>query len=249
MNGGDSLYDLVAGFLNDQFADTPDLDQLTCNLANGSPEACDILANMLVSAGVLPSDLPDEQLSELLDQYAHPGDAQAHLANPGNFCPADDVAFCGAYSVEEIAKLESDVCTCEAAVKSLQNEVPHHERLVSLADTPNGHASGDYENEADRLDEKRSHLERAISALREARTRLKPQPRQARPTVAGRRSPGRSPTPFRACPGSSAGKGPPGARLRPGSSPGAAGSAIASGCSPGQPGRCRPPAPPRRSPA
>ncbi len=172
MNGGDSLYDLVAGFLNDQFADTPDLDQLTCNLANGSPEACDILANMLVSAGVLPSDLPDEQLSELLDQYAHPGDAQAHLANPGNFCPADDVAFCGAYSVEEIAKLESDVCTCEAAVKSLQNEVPHHERLVSLADTPNGHASGDYENEADRLDEKRSHLERAISALREARTRL-----------------------------------------------------------------------------
>lgn len=96
-------------------------------------------------------------------------DVMNEVHNNNGYVPSFE---CAHYTEVEISKLRSDVSRFEYELKCRENEVGSWESKVSLNNTKEHIANGDYDNALSRLNEAKSKLSSARSAYESAKSKL-----------------------------------------------------------------------------
>ena len=85
---------------------------------------------------------------------------------------SNEVSFGSKYSDAEISKLKSDVDHAQSEVNARRNDVSNWESKVSLNDTKEHRANGDYAHAVSRLNEAKSRYNHAVDELNNAKRKL-----------------------------------------------------------------------------
>lgn len=83
-----------------------------------------------------------------------------------------DISFGSKYSDAEISKIRSDVDRAQSEVNARRNDVSNWESKVSLNDTKEHRANGDYAHAVSRLNEAKSRYNHAVDELNNAKRKL-----------------------------------------------------------------------------
>ena len=105
------------------------------------------------------------------------------LANPNSFELADDktsssvnmvkgISFTGKYSDAEIDKMKHDVDIARSEMVARKNDVDNWKTKVSLNDTKEHHANGDYENTVRHLNDAKNRYNYAVDRYNSALSKL-----------------------------------------------------------------------------
>lgn len=85
---------------------------------------------------------------------------------------SSQVSFGAKYTEAEICKMNSDVDSAQSEVNACKREVNNWESKVSLNDTKEHRANGDYSHAVDKLNDAKSRYNHAVDELNNAKRRL-----------------------------------------------------------------------------
>lgn len=92
--------------------------------------------------------------------------------NIGMASESSDISFGSKYSDAEISKMKSDVDRAQNEVTARRNDVSNWESKVSLNDTKEHRANGDYSHAVSKLNEAKSRYNHAVDELNSAKRKL-----------------------------------------------------------------------------
>lgn len=104
--------------------------------------------------------------------YEHSSDSSSIASSNADLYESQELSFTGKYSKAEIDRLQSEVDRAEYEVKCRDNDVRNWESKVSLNDTKEGHANGNYDHAVRRLNQAKAEYNDAVSRRNSAKSKL-----------------------------------------------------------------------------
>ncbi len=104
--------------------------------------------------------------------YEHSLDSYSLTAPSDDLYESHELSFTGKYSKAEIDRLQSEVDSTKYEMKCRDNDVRNWESKVSLNDTKEGHANGNYNHAVRRLNQAKADYNNAVSRYNSAKSKL-----------------------------------------------------------------------------
>lgn len=104
--------------------------------------------------------------------YEHSPDSSSLASSNADLYESHELSFTGKYSKAEIERLQREVDSAEYEVKCRDNDVRNWESKVSLNDTKEGHANGNYDHAVRRLNQAKAEYNDAVSRRNSAKSKL-----------------------------------------------------------------------------
>lgn len=104
--------------------------------------------------------------------YEHSSDSSSLASSNADLYESHELSFTGKYSKAEIERLQSEVDRTKYEMKCRENDVRNWESKVSLNDTKEGHANGNYDHAVRKLNEAKADFNNAASRHNSAKSKL-----------------------------------------------------------------------------